>query len=330
MNSAASNPLSADWRLSLNNFHKKSLSVTRNLLRLNSAVILPQQCCTKLAAPKFPQKTKERNRHNLAMPIRPSPSAGPHHLKAQIPSSLESAFRAAQGSPQPAESGTDAGPRKADFVRNPLACELPRNTAEPGLSHDVAAALAYGLGLVRYGAMLVAMEGRLQMANPAALEILEKKDGLWVSNTGLITDRASDARTLLVLLREAIQSPTQGEPCESPMILPRSKARSSLIVRVVPGPGLDRPPAGRAAMVMLYDQDVSIEVDTSLLIKLYGLTRGEAALAASLMRGKSIEEAATELFISPHTARTHLKRIFMKTDTHRQTELVVRTFPALL
>jgi DNA-binding CsgD family transcriptional regulator len=36
------------------------------------------------------------------------------------------------------------------------------------------------------------------------------------------------------------------------------------------------------------------------------------------------------LFISPHTARTHLKRIFMKTDTHRQTELVVRMFSAVL
>jgi DNA-binding CsgD family transcriptional regulator len=73
-----------------------------------------------------------------------------------------------------------------------------------------------------------------------------------------------------------------------------------------------------------------LEVDESVLCKLYGLTRGEAALASILLRGKSIEEAAAELFISPHTARTHLKRIFMKTDTHRQTELVVRIVSAVL
>jgi DNA-binding CsgD family transcriptional regulator len=73
-----------------------------------------------------------------------------------------------------------------------------------------------------------------------------------------------------------------------------------------------------------------VQVDESLLRKLYGLTRGEAALATILLKGKSIEEAAAELFISPHTARTHLKRIFMKTDTHRQTELVVRIFSSLL
>ena len=115
-------------------------------------------------------------------------------------------------------------------------------------------------------------------------------------------------------------------------MLPRKAARTSLIVRVVPGPDLNCWPntENRAAMLMLYDQDMGVDVNISLLIKLYGLTRGEAALAAHLMRGKSIEEAAHELFISPHTARTHLKRIFMKTDTHRQTELVVRISPAIL
>jgi DNA-binding CsgD family transcriptional regulator len=272
---------------------------------------------------------KERNRNYLAMPIRPSPSAGPDNL-ASISNSIESALGDARSSAQHAEPGADTRLQKADgFVSKPLQYELPLN-ADADVSRDVSTALTYGLGLVRYGAMLVAMEGRLQVANRTALEILEKKDGLWLSNTGLIAHRASDTRTLLKLLREAIQSPAQGEPGESPMILPRMTARSSLIIRVMPGPGLDSYPAGRAAMVMLYDQDSGVEVNTSLLIKLYGLTRGEAALASSLMRGKSIEEAATELFISPHTARTHLKRIFMKTDTHRQTELVVRTFPALL
>jgi DNA-binding CsgD family transcriptional regulator len=71
-------------------------------------------------------------------------------------------------------------------------------------------------------------------------------------------------------------------------------------------------------------------VDERSLISLYGLTRGEASLAAKLIQGKSIEDAASELFVSPHTARTHLKRIFMKTDTHRQPELVVRMLLTVL
>jgi DNA-binding CsgD family transcriptional regulator len=200
------------------------------------------------------------------------------------------------------------------------------------LPHDVSTALTYGFDLVRYGAMLVAVGGRPQVANHTALAILDKKDGLCLTNGGLIADRASDTRLLIKLLQEAIQTPELGEPKESPLTLPRKTARTSLIVRVIPGPGLGCWPGkgNGAAMLMLYDQDMKLEVNLSILCRLYGLTRGEAVLAASLMRGKSLEEAAEELFISLHTARTHLKRIFMKTDTHRQTELVVRIFPAVL
>jgi len=202
---------------------------------------------------------------------------------------------------------------------------------EPTTPRDVLIALTYGLELVRNGAMLVACEGRPHLANRAALAILEKKDGLALARTGLVADRASDTRLLQQLLRDAIATPELGEPKGSPMTLPRRVARTSLIVRVVPGPGLDCWPGtnDRAALITLYDEDKCLEVDELVLSKLYGLTRGEAALAAILIKGKSIEEAAQELYISPHTARTHLKRIFMKTDTHRQSELVVRIFSTI-
>jgi DNA-binding CsgD family transcriptional regulator len=199
-------------------------------------------------------------------------------------------------------------------------------------SRDVSIALTYGLELLRNGAMLVASEGRLQLANRAALAILQKNDGLSLSRTGLIADRAADTRLLQKLLQDAITSPERGEPAGSPITLPRKTAHCPLIVRVVPGPRLGCWPGAdsRAALMTLCDEDAGLEVDESILCKFYGLTRGEAALATYLFRGKSIEEAATELFISPHTARTHLKRIFMKTDTHRQTELVVRIFSSVL
>lgn len=59
-----------------------------------------------------------------------------------------------------------------------------------------------------------------------------------------------------------------------------------------------------------------MEADETALCKLYGLTRGEAALAAILSQGKSIDAAAEALCISSHTARTHLRRILMKMDSH--------------
>jgi DNA-binding CsgD family transcriptional regulator len=139
-------------------------------------------------------------------------------------------------------------------------------------------------------------------------------------------------RLLQKLLQEAIKTPELGEPKESPITLQRKTTHNALIVRVVPGPELNcwNGAENRTALLKLYDQDLGLEVDAGDLCRLYGLTRGEAALAVLLVRGKSIEDAAEELFISPHTARTHLKRIFMKTDTHRQTELVVRILTIVL
>jgi DNA-binding CsgD family transcriptional regulator len=207
----------------------------------------------------------------------------------------------------------------------------PGGDAAPA-PRDVLAALTFGLDLVQHGAMLVAAEGRPRLANRTALAILQKKDGLWLAQTGLVADRASDTRLLQKLLQDAIKTPELGESDESPITLQRRTAHNALIVRVAPGPGLDCWPGteNRTALLKLYDQDLGLEVDAGDLCRLYGLTRGEAALAVRLVRGKSIEEAADELFISPHTARTHLKRIFMKTDTHRQTELVVRILTVVL
>jgi DNA-binding CsgD family transcriptional regulator len=226
------------------------------------------------------------------------------------------------------------GSSSADGARSETGASLSsarENSEVPGgdrvaTPRDILLALTYGLELVPHGAMLVASEGHLRVANRTATEILDKKDGIAMATTGLVADRASDTRLLHKLLEHAIHSPELGEPKDSPLMLQRKKARHSLIVRVIPGPGLDCWPHAdhRTALLKLYDQDLGLVVDERALSSLYGLTRGEAVLAARLAQGKSIEEAAAELFISAHTARTHLKRIFMKTDTHRQTELVVR------
>jgi DNA-binding CsgD family transcriptional regulator len=197
---------------------------------------------------------------------------------------------------------------------------------------DVLVALAYGLDLLQHGAMLMTAEGSPRLANGIAMAILQKRDGLFLEKTGLVAERADDTRALRRLLQDAIKEPEVGEPKDSPITLQRRTAHSALVVRVVPGPGLEcwTGMENRTALMTLYDQDLGLQIDVDDLCRLYGLTRGEAALAVRLVQGKSLDDAAAELFISPHTARTHLKRIFMKTDTHRQTELLVRILTVVL
>jgi DNA-binding CsgD family transcriptional regulator len=59
-----------------------------------------------------------------------------------------------------------------------------------------------------------------------------------------------------------------------------------------------------------------------LLKDLFGLTPAQAAVAGKLAEGETLEHIAAKLRISLHTARDHLKIVFAKTGTSRQSQLV--------
>jgi DNA-binding CsgD family transcriptional regulator len=54
----------------------------------------------------------------------------------------------------------------------------------------------------------------------------------------------------------------------------------------------------------------------------FGLSPSEARLASVVATEISPEQAAQELGIARETARTQLKGMFIKTETHRQGELI--------
>lgn len=60
----------------------------------------------------------------------------------------------------------------------------------------------------------------------------------------------------------------------------------------------------------------------SALVKLYGLTEKEQAIAEELIQGYSAVNIANNNHITENTARTHIKSLMAKTQTSRQAELV--------
>jgi DNA-binding CsgD family transcriptional regulator len=70
-----------------------------------------------------------------------------------------------------------------------------------------------------------------------------------------------------------------------------------------------------------------------LLRSHFGLTLAEARLALHLVGGETLRSAAVKLNITYETARTSLKKIFRKTETCRQAELlliILTAFPECL
>jgi DNA-binding CsgD family transcriptional regulator len=85
-----------------------------------------------------------------------------------------------------------------------------------------------------------------------------------------------------------------------------------------PQPGPSQP----AATVFIFDPHAQTEDTGEALARLYGFTPGETRVATLLMHGLDIAEAADQLGIARSTTRNVVKRLFMKTGTNRQAELV--------
>ena len=69
--------------------------------------------------------------------------------------------------------------------------------------------------------------------------------------------------------------------------------------------------------------DLMMDESIDRLRSHFGLTPSEARLALHLVAGETLRSAAAKFSISYETARTHLKNIFNKTGTCRQTQLVI-------
>jgi len=74
--------------------------------------------------------------------------------------------------------------------------------------------------------------------------------------------------------------------------------------------------------VFVVESNGQLLVSSSLLRDIYQLTPAEIRLSQLLAGGHSLTEIAKQLGIRPNTARNHLKSIFSKTGSHRQSELV--------
>jgi len=196
-----------------------------------------------------------------------------------------------------------------------------------------AAALAEALSFAKVESALGAFEssgkavvlldrmGQVQRTNASADRLLD--GDVTIANKRLASWSAQATSALDQALRTLLWSPGPVS-LTPPVPLPRKDpARRPLLAypsRMTPTSG-DLIAACRA-IVVLVDLDHRPRPPEETLRAIFGLTRAEARLARQLSSGESLADAADVLGIKLETARAHLKAVFSKTDTHRQSELV--------
>jgi DNA-binding CsgD family transcriptional regulator len=175
-----------------------------------------------------------------------------------------------------------------------------------------------------HGVILLDGGGRILSTNAAADGILRARDGLRDSRGELRAATVSETTRLHRGIAEVLCGAAPGRDGEVLLSLARPGNRRPLTVLIAALPAQRRALVADAARAIMFvtDPDRVPVPDETVIGRVLDLTQAEARLAASLTGGATLQEAASLLGITVQTARSRLKVIFNKTDTHRQSDLV--------
>jgi DNA-binding CsgD family transcriptional regulator len=172
------------------------------------------------------------------------------------------------------------------------------------------------------GVIAVDKAARVLVANQAAMQELDRGKGL-VMHGGQLSACAPNINTRLrAAILAALGNPER--PGET-LIVRRGGHLAPTWIVVTPLSRTLRRVVGQESQVALIFISLPQRLNQPLVTILktcYGLTPAEGKLALLIFEGHRLNSAAERLGISVNTARTHMKRIYTKTKTNHQSELV--------
>ena len=178
------------------------------------------------------------------------------------------------------------------------------------------------------GILLLDRVGRVVTLNKTAQRVLDQNDGLTASREGLLTASARQTRILQsTVAAAALTAAGHGLWAGGALGILRPSGKRPYLLLAMPAPPDAFPYQSRrpATVVFVSDPDEILQTAAEVFAsigRLFGLTPAESKVASLLTDGKSVEEISDLLLVTHNTTRAHLKRIFSKTGTRRQGELI--------
>ncbi len=189
-------------------------------------------------------------------------------------------------------------------------------------------ALMDSLDQVPDGLFITRVDGRLLHANKCAENMLEDRNP-FVDTGGVLRPIHRDSGAAFQkMLGDMAQLLDKQTKLPTAMRLPGAGDAGEFQVRAMPLTGsesrtalLDGVAQG-AILIVVSGPNIEHASNPDRLALLFDLTPAEARLAAGLANGLSLDDISNELAIAKSTVRWTLKRLKVKTDCSRQTELV--------
>lgn len=193
--------------------------------------------------------------------------------------------------------------------------QIMTNAALGVVLQDVIERFSIGIGLVTNSLGVV-------HCNTAFRETLERCLG----NGAIADDRQAIEAALKTLASQQFRSEVERGRSETVLVVDGEPIGIHFRSRALRQTGLLRGGPSGVLVLRKTEQDASDGEDarSALLQLAYGLTQQEANVALRIAAGRSPEEICTDLGLSIHTVRTHLKRSYDKVGVQGQTELAAR------
>jgi DNA-binding CsgD family transcriptional regulator len=173
------------------------------------------------------------------------------------------------------------------------------------------------------GVVLLDQNGKVLLMNRTAETIANQRDGLEFVRGELCGVSANETLALHKLIMGAVQPGLLLLPGGATTLnRPSLKRPLQLLVAPASRNASIFSACNTAAVVFVHDPEAVQPVAEDVLHQVYGLTAAETETAVLLVQGKDVHEISDELHVTRETPRMHLKHIFDKTGTRRQSELV--------
>jgi DNA-binding CsgD family transcriptional regulator len=175
------------------------------------------------------------------------------------------------------------------------------------------------------GVILLNASREAVVTNQSADRIIAQRDGFRVDAGGPGAANARENALMQKILADVLDAPP-GRELQNTGFLAVTRPSGKRAYALMLTPLMAVPVGGQtqdaAAAIFISDPEAGLASASEVLETIYSLTHAEAELVRLLSQGMSLEEAARARGVAIATARSHLKRVFNKTHTKRQGELV--------
>ena len=177
------------------------------------------------------------------------------------------------------------------------------------------------VAMMRMGAILVAVDGRIAYLNESGKEALCAQIGLALHGDRVVAVLPDVRRRLAQALAQACRPPHIDSAL---MVSPHTGRGAGRPVRILSMERMTRMsrPGGECLALLCVGAVRQRTPDASMLAQLFGLTVTEGALMASIASGERLHQCAVRRGVSLATVRAQLRNVFVKTGAATQADLL--------